>query len=162
MMFGAGSTVRSRPNNAARLARVAFFTLVALTGCAAFWNPYGNEAAPPRDAIPLYGDYKLWWQDTENCSGLLGDFRRVRWYAMKGESFEFQGFQLLGAAFPKRRVIVLALGSVLDSMVIRHEILHLLASPETHHPDYYQRGACASLVICHSNCLTDTTTSPRN
>jgi hypothetical protein len=99
--------------------------VAVLTSCG--FEPYGEE---PLDPPPLYRE---WWAKTEVCSGLKGNFDRVRWSVVEGRSFSCSSGQCAGH-WRTDHQIFLASDWVMDEMVVRHEMLHDLLN-RTGHPD---------------------------
>lgn len=131
----------------------------------------GATCVRPRAILPWYDaphnlvrikwiDYRRWWRDIERCSERRSNYRNVAWYVVAdtGDSFElpWRSSRAYGAAWPERRAIVLAAPWLNDPRMVRHEILHLVASPDSHDPALFQRGACAALVYCWAGCREDT------
>lgn len=117
----------------------------------------------PAGAVPiasLPGIYVSWWRDVEQCAGRTANIARVSWYAVvpATEGFKWNGEMVLALAYDDRNAIVIAGPWLLDSMVVRHEILHLIASRRGHNPEYFQRR-CRGLVMCFEDCLSDTTST---
>jgi hypothetical protein len=102
---------------------VALATLLAACG----FDPAGSQPWEP-PAV-----YREWWAATEACSGLSGDFERVEWLVVPGESFECASGRCVGHWEPGHR-IYLAGDWTGHEMVVRHEILHELMR-RSGHPD---------------------------
>lgn len=116
-----------------------------------------DKALPIKPTPPLY---RQWWKDVEGCAGARKPVHRARFFfiaAPDGDGFRHPWFTdpLDGLAFPPRQWMAVASYAVLDSMTVRHEMLHLIASEGYHNPDLYQRR-CKGLVWCYGSCLTDT------
>lgn len=77
--------------------------------------------------------YREWWARTEACSGLSGDFDRVEWLVVRGESFECRSGQCVGHWQPSHHIYI-AESWVENEMVVRHEMLHDLLNGGGH-PD---------------------------
>ena len=73
--------------------------------------------------------YQTLWDGVEDCSGLVGDFDRVRWFVV----YEFGSSSSLFGQWNERREISLRSDVWLDSDVVRHEILHDLLSGDGAH-----------------------------
>jgi hypothetical protein len=99
--------------------------LAALAGCG--FEPFGEE---PLNPPPVYRE---WWAKTEACSGLKGNFDRLRWSVVEGRSFSCSSGQCAGH-WRTDHHIFLASDWVMDEMVVRHEMLHDLLD-RTGHPD---------------------------
>ncbi|MBA3658021.1 MAG: hypothetical protein H0W67_00300 [Gemmatimonadales bacterium] len=83
------------------------------------YDPAGDE---PMDPPSLY---RTWWSRTESCSGLSGDFDRVRWQVVAGHSFQCPSGQCAGH-WSSSHEIFLAQDWTMNEMVVRHEMLHEL------------------------------------
>lgn len=77
--------------------------------------------------------YREWWAKTEACSGLRGDFDRVKWSVVPGHSFHCSSGRCAGHWEPDHEVF-LAQEWVMNEMVVRHEMLHDLLD-RAGHPD---------------------------
>lgn len=100
--------------------------LVASSGCG--FDPPGDKPLDP-PAI-----YREWWAKTEACSGLTGNFDRVRWVQVEGRSFSCSSGQCAGMWSSFSHQIFLASDWTMNEMVVRHEMLHdLIGHPG--HPD---------------------------
>ena len=116
---------------------------------------------PMHDVIPLHGDYASDWAIAERCSGKKADFSRVRLYVMPDTLLRHPKRPLaLATAFPDFNAIVFAWPYTTNQKIIVHEFLHLIASPDFHDPEIYQKR-CASEVVCWGICMTDTIPSPK-
>lgn len=67
--------------------------------------------------------YREWWDKTEACSGLSGDFDRVEWLVVPGYSFPCSSGQCAGH-WERGHQIYVADEWKLNEMVVRHEMLH--------------------------------------
>ena len=77
--------------------------------------------------------YREWFAATEACSGVSGDFDRIDWYIVPGNSFSCPGGECAGH-WNSGHAIYIAEGWVASEMVVRHEILHDLLG-RSGHPD---------------------------
>ena len=99
--------------------------LVIVSACG--FDPEGDLPMDP-PAV-----YREWWAKTEACSGRTGDFDRLRWSVIEGNSFPCSSGECAGH-WRTDHHIFLAGDWVMDEMVVRHEMLHdLLGRPG--HPD---------------------------
>lgn len=81
----------------------------------------------------IYYDY---WQETEGCSHLIGDYYNVRWYIVPGASFATPNTNhAAGYWMPNNNIIYIAEYYVYYPRVVRHEMLHSLLNEGGH----YQR-----------------------
>jgi hypothetical protein len=100
--------------------------LLTAAGCG--FDPTGDR---PFDPPPVYRE---WWTKTEACSGLSGNFDRVRWVLIEGRSFSCSSGQCAGHWSSFSHQIFLASDWAANEMVVRHEMLHdLIGHPG--HPD---------------------------
>ncbi len=100
--------------------------------------------------IPAQPNYERWYHAMERCTGLRGDFRRVRWYVTPAPwSDGMHGTAMTYGLYQGRHRIVLNLPEVHDSTLVSHEIVHDLLDthhiqPNTAHPaPYYGPGGCS-------------------
>jgi hypothetical protein len=77
--------------------------------------------------------YREWWARTEACSGLSGDFDRVRWQVVPGYSFSCASGACAGHWEPGHEIFIAA-DWTQSEMVVRHEMLHDLLN-RSGHPD---------------------------
>jgi hypothetical protein len=99
--------------------------LLVAGGCG--FDPEGDQ---PISAPPIYRE---WWAKTQACSGLTGNFERVRWSVVEGPSFPCSSGECAGH-WNSNHQIFLAGDWMMDEMVVRHEMLHdLIGRPG--HPD---------------------------
>ena len=101
-------------------------------------------------AIPAPPSYQQWWHDVEKCSAITGDFARVTWYAVPNvTTFPYRGQEDYGYWWATHDIVI-AGGSISDSMVVRHEMLHDLLGTGTH-PDEYFLYKCWGVVDYRSD-----------
>ena len=89
--------------------------LLLLSGCN--FDIVGDEPM----AAPAV--YREWWAKTQACSGLSGDFDRVEWMVVPGESFECKSGRCVGHWHPSHHIYI-AEQYLHNEMVVRHEMLH--------------------------------------
>jgi hypothetical protein len=75
--------------------------------------------------------YREWWAKTEACSGLRGDFDRVKWSVVPGHSFPCASGRCAGHWEPRHEVFI-AEQWLMNEMVVRHEMLHDLLDRAGH------------------------------
>lgn len=98
---------------------------VALSGCS--FDPEGDTPLSPPPV------YREWWAKTQACSGRTGNFDRVSWSVVAGESFPCSSGECVGH-WRTDHHIFLAGAWAMNEMVVRHEMLHdLIGHPG--HPD---------------------------
>jgi hypothetical protein len=83
------------------------------------------------ESIEPPGVYREWWDKTESCSGLSGDFERVEWLVVPGYSFECSSGQCAGH-WRRGHQIYIAQDWMMNEMVVRHEMLHDLLNGGGH------------------------------
>lgn len=107
------------------LRRLGWASLAAaLMGCTSF-EPSGD--AP----MQAPAQYRLWFAKTEACSGLKGDFDRIKWYSVTGDSFDCPGGQCVGRWNSDHRIYISSAYAE-NEMVVRHEMLHDLIGHPGH------------------------------
>ena len=104
--------------------RLPLLALVALLGSCGF-DPAGSQPLDP-PAV-----YRTWWERTEACSGLSGNFDRIDWMIVPGGSFSCPSGQCVGRWEPGSK-IYLAEEWQMHEMVVRHEMLHALMRRSGH------------------------------
>jgi len=100
-----------------RIATLAVLLLLTLaSGCSHF---------EPEEYVPFTptAQMRAWWTATETCAGRTGDFERVQWFMVPGESFECPGGTCLGRWEANHRIYV-AEAWLDHELVVRHEMLH--------------------------------------
>ncbi len=104
--------------------RSAFVFALALVSCL---DPF----APPPGTYPFAPPlaYRVAWLQVENCSGLRGDFTRVKWFAIPGLFFRCGEGNCQGMWTSPHRIY-----SAGDYFTVRHEILHDLLGGGGHPP----------------------------
>lgn len=107
--------------------------LVALPACA-----FAPEDAQRLERPPQV--YREWFTRTQQCSGLRGDFSRLEFFVVEGESFACPTGRCSGRWEPPGRIYV-ARRYVEHEMVVRHEMLHALIGTAGHpDPPFAGRG----------------------
>lgn len=111
---------------------LALACLAALPGCGGF---------APDDSAPLVAPpaYAQWWAATEACSGLSGDFARLRFEIVPGRDFPCPSGRCVGRWEPPS-TIYLARDWSGNEMVVRHEMLHALIGRSGHPDPPFKRG----------------------
>ena len=102
--------------------------LASVLGCAA-------DAAAPEvyERFDPPAEYRAWFTSTEACSGLSGEFDRLRFYRVPGAEFPCPSGTCV-ARWTDDHHIYVAENYLTDEMVVRHEMLHdLIGQPG--HPD---------------------------
>jgi hypothetical protein len=100
--------------------------------------------------------YTRWWSMTEACSGASGDLSAVTWLRAPGSVVLLDGRAVGGYWSSPHNTIVLADEALDDGAVVRHEMLHaLIGAAAGAHPRAAFLDACASVVVCGDDCVTD-------
>ena len=112
--------------------RVSRRTLLSLSSALLVLAACGFD---PDDDSPISppANYREWWAKTEACSGLSGDFDRVKWSVIPGYGFDCASGTCAGHWEPDHH-IYLASDWTDNEMVVRHEMLHDLLN-RAGHPD---------------------------
>ena len=98
--------------------------------------------------------YAMWWQLTQECSGVTGDFASVRWYEVPNASqISVDGSDVQGYWWADKNRIVIAGREVLGGQLVRHEMLHALVGAGHSH-DYFI-DKCGGVVACEGPCLAE-------
>ena len=105
-------------------APLPILALALLLGACGF-EPAGSQ---PWEAPAIYRE---WWAETEACSGLSGNFDRVEWMVVPGQSFPCSSGDCVGHWQPGH-TIFLASDWTQHEMVVRHEMLHELMRRSGH------------------------------
>lgn len=128
-----------------------FVSAVALTAAALACDSPAAPLAPPAlaDASPLSPPawYASAYAHMEACSGLHGDFARVRWYHVSGSRVRAPdaGGYAAAVTYPSLHTIILADFYAADTIVIRHEVMHDLADVTSHPVEWFD-GRCGDLM----------------
>ena len=95
----------------------------------------GADAVAPevRRQFDPPAEYRTWFESTESCSGLGGDFSRLRFFQVPGDEFACPSGMCV-ARWTDEHHIYVAEAFVHNEMVIRHEMLHDLIG-HAGHPD---------------------------
>jgi hypothetical protein len=108
--------------------RGRWVALGVLVGCAA--DPAAPSAHEQFDPPPVYRE---WFASTEACSGLGGDFDRLRFYRVPGDEFSCPSGTCVARWIDAHQIFV-AEAFLENEMVLRHEMLHDLIG-QSGHPD---------------------------
>lgn len=113
------------------------WVLSAVLGCAADSTaPTSSERFTPPAA------YLTWFDRTEACSGLGGEFDRLRFYRVPGDEFPCPSGMCV-AHWTDSHEIYVAEAFIQDEMVIRHEMLHDLIGHPGHPDPPFGPAGCA-------------------
>jgi hypothetical protein len=134
-------------------AGIGLAVAVVLTGAIACTQAVGPPAGSRQFNPPAR--YKAWWRLTESCSGLSGDFSKVRWYRVpNSDSFSLEGSTVNGAWYADGNRIALGDSEVNNGALVRHEMLHALLR-NGNHPRNQFLGNCSDIVVCIDRCVHD-------
>src|SRR5688572_7150985 len=106
-----------------RMRRWAF--LLLLTACTEPYDPFAGAEPFTPPAI-----YSEWWATVEQCSDTTGDFSTVRWFTKE----TLRTPTTVATSDWTLQAVVLLPSIVMDSMAVRHEMLHLLIKTPGHPP----------------------------
>lgn len=109
---------------------------LAVVACAGPWTPLAPTPYEPPDI------YREWWSEITCCSGLRGDFNRIRWYVAPSDQpdrFDCPDGPCGGWWVSDHR-IYLAPGLVYDKWIVQHEMLHDLIGVGGHPPVFERCG----------------------
>jgi hypothetical protein len=112
------------------------------------------------EALPVY---HKWWQLTQECSGLSGDFSKLTWFRVPGAASIPLGNgtdSVVGARWedPPNR-IVFAGQEYLHGDVVRHEMLHALTRSGGHDRTKFL-SQCGGIVACSKACVEAMSAAP--
>ncbi len=85
---------------------------------------FGVEAES-LDPFPPPPVYQVWWDQLEDCVGLRGEFREIRWYV--GDAVTLDGADVFGV-WAAPRTIVLERFYLRSESAVKHEMLHHLTN----------------------------------
>ena len=111
-------------------------TALLLAACGTDPSPLPPGATP----MTVHPEYATWWQSTESCSGLKGNFASVEWFEVAGTStFQSEAGPVVGlwTKSSGQNRITIAGDYVDNELVVRHEMLHALLSKEGHPVEYF-------------------------
>lgn len=111
------------------------FTLMA---CSSPTQPAPKEYGAV--AIPATQQYRRWWADLEQCSGLRGNIDAVQFYGV-----DSLNNHAVGRTFTDGPRVYLVSLFASDSLVVSHEMMHALLQ-RTGHPVHYFNGVCGDLL----------------
>lgn len=122
-------------------------TAVLAAGCGS--PPPTAPAVRADDAAPLAPPawYARAYASMERCSGLHGDFARVRWYHVSGSQVPApdNGGYAAAVTYPASHTIIIADFYAADTVVVEHEVMHELTDI-LDHPAHWFDGACGDLM----------------
>ena len=105
-------------------------TAAALLLPACNFAPEGDQPLAPPSL------YRAWFAATEACSGRSGNFDRIVWHVVDGESFDCPSGRCVGR-WNDNHHIYIASAYQHNELVVRHEMLHdLLGRPGHPNPPF--------------------------
>ena len=119
----------SRSRSAPHALLVAGCT-AALAGCSSFTPTNDKPYTPP-------AEYRKWFDETQACSGLTGNFDRIKWFVVDGTEFDCPSGKCVGR-WNSDHDIFIASSWVDNELVVRHEMLHALLDREGHPLEYFR------------------------
>ena len=102
---------------------LALGVVLLLTGC-----NFAPDGDAPMTAPP---EYREWFSATEACSGRTGNFDRIVWHVVEGESFDCPSGRCVGR-WNDNHHIYIASAYQRNELVVRHEMLHALLQTGAH------------------------------
>lgn len=146
----------------------AVVVILALSCLSCVRVPYPQLFPPtlPDGAVVIQKTdfHRRLWREVETCSGLTYPMDKITFYAIPSRvrthpdsGFRFLGSNLAGYGDRKNGRILLGYHWLLDEPTVRHEILHVVASPEGHNAMYFGvfrdtlitvLGKCSRKITC--------------
>ena len=105
------------------------------------------EPAPlPAGAVAMHPppEFETWWERTEQCSGLVGDYSRISWYVVPNvDTFQSEVGEVVGLWTRSKSGSEITIAGLYanSELVVRHEMLHDLLGRQGH-PTYYFVEKC--------------------
>lgn len=125
---------------------LALLGFLILTGCTDLMAPMPGD---PVKILPP-PSYRAWYDLAEHCSGLAGNFDRVRWYRYDGTRVPKGwgvGAEAEASTWHDQHKIAIAEPFLMDSTTVIHEALHDLLSVGGHPAEYFGVGGKCSTVL---------------
>jgi hypothetical protein len=123
-----------------KLKLLPLFALAALSVAAC-----SSPTAPPTPAaarwIPLNVEYRQWWGEVEQCSGLSRSIDDITFFAVPSLPNSD-----VGAYYTDGSRIYLVEIFKNDELVIKHEMMHALLQNVSGHPAHYFSDVCGDLM----------------
>lgn len=117
--------------------------VAGLLSCGLPTQPLPEEAIP---YAPNPDQVANWWRQVEECSGLRGDLRRIRFYIVPDRAtFLWEGREVIGLWMERGSRIVLAAEFAFRERNVRHEMLHALTRINGHPREYFVTR-CGAIV----------------
>jgi hypothetical protein len=122
--------------------------LMVIGGCG--FDPEGDQ---PMDPPP---EFRVWWAKTEVCSGRTGNFDRIRWSVVEGESFPCSSGECAGHWSSNHHIFLASKWSS-NEMVVRHEMLHDLLNRPGHPDPPFGQGCPLTWATWNGGAAPDVT-----
>lgn len=130
--------------------RLRLLLLLCCVACTDFLAPMPGDP----ELIPPGVGYARWYARAEVCTGIHGDFSRVRWYRYAGD--HVPGRTATAVTWHRQHKIAITEHYLRDSNTVIHESIHDLIRRDDHPAEYfgtrptpYARnvgGKCAGMV----------------
>jgi hypothetical protein len=104
--------------------------------------------------LAVRAQYRTWWDDTQQCSGMRASLSRIAWFVVPDENFIYRGKAFDGYWWANVHWVVLASPFVDDPGIVRHEMLHDLLNRGDHPKEYFQQK-CGAVVTCNAECRAE-------
>lgn len=104
--------------------------------------------------LAVRAQYRTWWDDTQQCSGMHASLSRIAWFVVPDENFIYRGKAFDGYWWANVHWVVLASPFVDDPGIVRHEMLHDLLNRGDHPKEYFQQK-CGAVVTCNAECRAE-------
>lgn len=99
-------------------------------------EPHDNSDLERAVSYEPFSIYRVWWNEVEECMGVEGDFDKIKFFKVPGETFSVEGKDnVLGYWKPPHSIYVAGY-STLNEIVIKHEMGHELLRPGTVSQDH--------------------------
>lgn len=116
---------------------------LAVLSTALILSACGTEPSPlppGATAMAVHPEYATWWQSTEACSGITGNFASIEWFEVPNTStFQSEAGIVVGLweKSSGQNRITIAGDYVDNELVVRHEMLHALLGRQGHPSEYF-------------------------
>lgn len=105
------------------------------------------QLSPPDTLVDLSASYRQLHDEVTQCSGVGGEFERIRWFWHPTEDtpMTLNGVPLVGNTKWKTHRIFLGRAAGNNRRIVAHELLHDRLQTNDHPPEYFE-GRCKDLV----------------
>lgn len=110
--------------------------VLVLVACSEVTDPTSETMM---EITPVPAEYRLSWAELESCSGLRGDFDKIRFYAdetrywVQKDGRDIRAFTHLGSV----TYIVFYQDARNWKGIVEHEMMHALLNSDGHPPEYF-------------------------